>query len=85
MKAKTIKGTSPAKIQAALDESTRDGFKPTLSIITLTNIENAEPLRSIFDRNGIAIFGITTAQKFTEKGMESDDIVAMLWVALKEK
>lgn len=78
MKAKTIKGNSPAEIQAALDHSTSDNFKPTLVIITLTNIEYAEDLRSIFDRNDIAVFGITTPQKFTEQGMESDDIVAML-------
>jgi hypothetical protein len=78
MKAKTIKGNSPADLQAALDESISDGFRPTLAIITLTNIENTETLRSIFDRNGIAIFGITAPQKFTGQGMESDDIVAML-------
>jgi len=78
MKAKTIKGNSPAEIEATLNESISDGFKPTLAIITLSNIENAETIRSIFDRNGMAIFGITTAQKFTGQGMESDDIVAML-------
>ncbi len=78
MKAKTIKGNSPAEIKIALDECTSDNFKPTLVIITLTNIKYAESLRSIFDRNGIAIFGITAPQKFTGQGMESDDIVAML-------
>ncbi len=85
MKAKTITGNSPAEIQAALDEITREArlpcrqrFRPRLAIITLTNTENADALRLIFDKNGIAIFGITTSQKFTEKGMESDDIVAML-------
>ena len=85
MKAKIIKGNSPAEIQAALDECTSDArlpdgqeFKPTLAIITLTNIDNAETIRSIFDRKDIAIFGITTPQKFTGLGMESDDIVAML-------
>lgn len=78
MKAKTIKGNSPSEILAALDENTSDGFKPTFAIIILTNIENTEALQSIFDRKGIAIFGITTAQKFTEQGLESDDIVAML-------
>ena len=78
MKAKIITGNSTDEIQAALDESTKDGFKPTLAIITLTRIENTENIRSIFDSNGIEIFGITTAQKFTHKGIESDDIVAML-------
>jgi len=78
VKAKTITGNSPAEIEAAIDESTRDGFKPTLAIITLTNIEYANVLQTLFDRNGIAIFGITAPQKFTGQGMESDDIVAML-------
>ena len=78
MNSKIIRGDSPSEIQAALDESTNDRFKPTLAIITLTNIENTETLRSIFDSNGIAIFGITTAQKFTGEGIESNDIVAML-------
>lgn len=78
MKAKTIKGNSPAEILAALNETTSDGFKPTLAVITLTNLENVEAVQSIFDRKGIAIFGITTTQKFSGQGLESDDIVAML-------
>ncbi len=78
MQAKTIKGNSPSEILAALDESTSGGFKPTLAVITLTKLENAEALQSIFDRKGIAIFGISTSQKFTGQGLESDDIVAML-------
>ncbi len=80
MKAKTIKGKSPAEIQAALDESQQDGFKPALAIIILTNVEDAEPVRSLFDSKRIAIFGISTSQKFTEHGMETD-----VMVALKEK
>jgi len=78
MKAKTIKGNSPAEIQAALDESTSDGFKPTLAIITLSDIENTDAIRALFDRRDMAIFGITTSQKFTSEGIQSDDIVAML-------
>jgi hypothetical protein len=78
MKAKTIKGNSPAEILTALDESKSDGFKPTLAVITLTNMENVEAVQSIFDRNGIAIFGISTSQKFTEQGIEPDDIAVML-------
>lgn len=78
MKAKTIKGKSPAEIQAALDESKQAGFKPTLAIIILTHVGDAEPVRSLFDSKGIAIFGVSTSQKFTEQGMETDDIVALL-------
>jgi len=78
MKAKSIKGKSPEEIQKALNESISDDFKPTLVIIILSNNDDAEQLQSIFETKGIAIFGITSPQKFTEQGMESDDIVAML-------
>ena len=78
MKAKTIKGNSPAEIEAALDEIMNDGFSPTLVVITLTNMYHVDELRSVFDKHDIAIFGITTPQKFTEHGIETADIVAML-------
>lgn len=85
MKAKSIKGKTPSEIQKALDESISDarlpdgqGFKPTLAIIILSNIENTEQLRSIFRTHGIAIFGITAPQKFTEHGITEGDIVVML-------
>ncbi|MDP3463639.1 MAG: FIST N-terminal domain-containing protein [Bacteroidales bacterium] len=78
MKAKSIKGKTPGEMQAAIDESKIVGFNPTLAIIIMSNIEDAEKIRSIFGTHDIAIFGITAPQKFTEQGIESDDIIAML-------
>jgi len=78
MKAKSIIGNSPSEIESALDENIKDGFKPTLAIIILSKIEHAEALQSMFDRKGIAIFGISTAEKFTSQGVAADDIIAML-------
>ncbi|MDO8899306.1 MAG: FIST N-terminal domain-containing protein, partial [Bacteroidales bacterium] len=85
MKAKSIKGNSPIEIQAALDESSRDtrlldgqGFKPTLAIIMISNMDDADQLRSIFGKQDIAIFGITAPQKFTEQGINPGDIVVLL-------
>lgn len=78
MNAKTIKGKSPEEIQQVLMQCMEKEFHPTLTIILLTNIENAEPVRSIFSTNNIEIFGVSTSQKFTEKGMEDDDIIALL-------
>ncbi len=78
MKAKSIKGKSPEEIRTALAESMIDGFKPTLAIIILSNIEDAEQVRSIFRTKGILIFGITAPQKFTEQGITEGDIVVML-------
>ncbi len=78
MKAKSIKGNSPSEILAALDESTRDGFKPTLAIILLSKVEDAEPIRPIFGKQGIAIFGVTAPQNFTEQGITEGHISVML-------
>ncbi|MEI2755610.1 MAG: FIST N-terminal domain-containing protein [Chitinophagaceae bacterium] len=78
MIAKTIKGKTTVEIQQALGQCSEHHFSPTLAIIFLTNIENAEPLRSLFNKEGITIFGISTSQKFTEQGLEEDDIVVLL-------
>jgi hypothetical protein len=85
MKAKTILGKTPQEIQTALQQSMAEaslpdghGFKPTLAIILVSNMEDAEPIRSIFVKQGIAIFGITAPRKFTEQGITDGDIVAML-------
>jgi hypothetical protein len=78
MKAKSIKGNSPSEILAALDESTKDGFKPTLAIILLSKKEDAEPIRPILGKQGIAIFGVTAPQNFTEQGITEEQIAVML-------
>jgi hypothetical protein len=78
MQAKSIKGGSPAEIKVALSDGVADGFHPTLAIIVLSNMEDARDLRSIFGEKGIAIFGITSPQKFTEHGISEGEIVVML-------
>ncbi|MBX2990211.1 MAG: FIST C-terminal domain-containing protein [Bacteroidetes bacterium] len=78
MKAKSIKGRTPLEIQSPLKECMADGFKPTLAIVIVSNMEDAEQLRSIFGKQGIAIFGVTAPQKFTEQGITAGDIVVML-------
>jgi hypothetical protein len=85
MKAKSIKGNTPGEIKSALEQIMANahlpdgqGFKPTLAIIMISNIEDAEALRTIFGNRGIAIFGITSPQKFSEDGITEDDILVML-------
>ncbi|MEO5582004.1 MAG: FIST N-terminal domain-containing protein [Saprospiraceae bacterium] len=78
MKAKSIKGRSPEEFQQVLIESKRDGYNPTLAFVFITNIENAEVIRTMLDKEGIAIFGASTSAKFTEEGIESEDIVVLL-------
>ena len=85
MKAKSIKGNSAAEIQLALAESKQNaslphgqGYRPILAFVFLTTIENAEPIRAMLTEERIAIFGVSTCEKFTEQGMEPDDIVVLL-------
>jgi hypothetical protein len=78
MKAKSINGKTPSEIQKALGENISVEFKPTLAIIILSNMQDAEELREIFRTRGIAIFGITAPQKFSEHGITEGDIVVML-------
>lgn len=78
MKAKSIRGKTAQDIKKALDENISDAFKPSLALIMISNIEDVEPLRSIFGTQGIAIFGISSPKKFSEQGITEDDIVIML-------
>ena len=78
MKAKSIKGKSTEEIKTALDQATSEDFKPTLAIILLSKKEDAEPIRSIFGKQDIAIFGVTAPQKFTEYGITEEQIAVML-------
>jgi len=78
MKAKSIIGKTPTEILKELDECVSKGFNPTLAIIMISNMDDAEPLRSIFGNQGIAIFGVTAPQKFTDQGINPDDIVVLL-------
>ncbi|MFD2727527.1 FIST signal transduction protein [Hyunsoonleella rubra] len=78
MKAKSIKGKSTEAIKTVLRDSMADGFKPTLAFVFITNIEHAEALDELLDKEGIAIFGASSSQKFTEQGIEPDDIIVLL-------
>ena len=78
MKSKSIKGATPAAIQTALAENKVNGFIPTLAFVFITTVENSEAIQAIFNKENIAIFGVSTSQKFTEEGMESDDIIVLL-------
>ncbi|RYZ63009.1 MAG: hypothetical protein EOO14_00480 [Chitinophagaceae bacterium] len=78
MKAKSIKGQNSDEISDALKESISDGYKPTLAFLFITSVANATPVCELLDEEGIGVFGISTSEKFTEDGMQQDDIVALL-------
>lgn len=78
MKTKSIKGNSTEALQEALRQSMIDSFKPTLAIVFITNVENAAAVCLIMNHEKIAIFGASTSGKFTEQGIEEDDIIVLL-------
>jgi hypothetical protein len=85
MKAKSIRGKTPAEIKVALkncmvDVSLPDGqrYKPTLAFVFLTDVKEIDTVSALLDAEGIAIFGASTSEKFTEEGIEPDGIVVLL-------
>ena len=78
MQAKSIKGKSTAAIKTALIESIADGFKPTLAFVFLTELEEIDAVTKMLDAAGIAVFGASTSEKFTDQGLEPEGIVALL-------
>lgn len=78
MKAKSIQGKTIADIKLALNDCLRSGYKPTLAFVFLTDVEEINPISALFDAEGIAIFGASTSEKFTENGIEPDGIVVLL-------
>jgi hypothetical protein len=71
MKAKSIKGKSPEEIRTALQQSTVDGFRPTLAIVFLSVKQDRDAICKILNDAGIAIYGATTNGEFTGDGISA--------------
>src|SRR6188768_884114 len=78
MKAKSIKGTSPSQVKAALDQSMADGFRPTLAIAFLSIYQDRNVICKILDDADIAIFGATTNGGFLDETVEKESAAIML-------
>lgn len=78
MNAKSIKGKSTKEIKAALEKILTDGFKPTLAIVFLSVKQKHEEICDLLDKEGISIFGATTAGEFIDGEIEAGSIVILL-------
>lgn len=78
MKAKSIKGKSTSAIKTALEKSMADGYKPSMAFVFLTDVDEIDAVSALLDAEGIAIFGASTSEKFTEEGIEPEGIVVLL-------
>jgi hypothetical protein len=78
MKAKSIKGTSPAEITLALQQSMADGFLPTLAFVFISIKQDLEAVSGLLDQKGIIIFGATTGGEFIDGDIVSGSIAMLL-------
>jgi len=78
MRAKSIKGKSSEEIKMVLAESMADGFKPTLAIVFLSIRQDRDAISTILDKEGIAIFGVTSCGEFIDGQVEEGAIVMLL-------
>lgn len=67
MNAKSIKGTSPDKIQAALTEALAEDFKPTLAIVFISVQQDRDAIRELLTKENIAIYGATSNGEFIDE------------------
>ena len=84
MKAKSIKGKSPEEIQAALNESMKDGFKPTLAIVFISIKQDRKAVCEILHKEGIDIFGATSSGEFID-GHQSEGATVILLLDLSRE
>lgn len=78
MKARSIKGASADEINAAFQQSMLDGFNPTLAIVFLSVKQDRDAISQVFDKAGIAIFGVTTNGEFTGEGITEKSVAILL-------
>ncbi len=72
MKAKSIKGKTTKEIEAALEQTMADGFKPTLAIAFISLKQDRKAICEILDAASIAIYGATTNGEFIDEETEKD-------------
>ena len=78
MKAKSLKATTPESLQTALEQAAAEGLKPTLGLVFVLSGFDFLPLAAVLDAHGIAIFGAHTPDKFTDQGMENEQVTLLL-------
>lgn len=78
MNAKSIKGTSPEEIKAALQLAVAEGFKPTLAFVFMSIKQDIDAVSNLLDQQGIKIFGATTGGEFIDGDIGTGTIAILL-------
>ncbi len=78
MKAKSIRGQTPAELGQALEESMQDGFKPTLAIVFMSVKQDRGEVVKLLDQRGISIYGATSNGEFIDEELGKESIAVLL-------
>jgi hypothetical protein len=78
MKAKSIKGKSPADLKAALSKSMTDGFQPTLAIVFASINQDRMEIGRMLEEHGVAVFGVTTNGEFIDEETAIGSVAILL-------
>ena len=78
MKAKTIRGTSPAEIQSALTQCITDDFKPTVAFVFISTKQDRKAVCKILDEACIQVFGATTNGEFIDENVGKESTAILL-------
>lgn len=84
MKTKSIKGKSTEEIKTALQQSFKDGFKPTLAIVFISIKQDKKAVVELFQQAGIDILGATSCGEFIDGHQSEGEIVVLLFDMSKE-
>jgi len=78
MKAITLKGKSTSDISNQFNEIISDGYRPTLGIVFLSIVQDAEAITALMSSQNIQVFGATTSGEFIDGDIETGSITIML-------
>lgn len=78
MKAKSINGKSSADIKAALMESLKDGYKPTVAFVFISIKQDRDSICSMLAEHNIDIIGATSSVEFSDGYQDEGSIVILL-------
>ncbi|RYZ62898.1 MAG: hypothetical protein EOO14_00790 [Chitinophagaceae bacterium] len=82
MKAKSIAVTSPESLQTSLNESTADGFTPTLAIVFISIKQDRDTVVQILRQHDIDVLGATSCGEFID-GHQSEGAIGILLMDMK--
>lgn len=83
MRSKSIKGNSPGEIQQALQQSSADGFTPTLAIVFMSIKQDRKIIGEILHNANIDFVGATSCGEFID-GYQSVGSTVILLMDLRQ-